>query len=835
MFINSLLSKLHSRRTLTIITVSLLLMSIYILFHAWTSSVNATAEQALTLAAAAEAALPKSLVSELAGVSRGVRENSAYDQVKDSLRRLAALNSKIAFAFLYTVNDDQVYLLADSGPEGAQHYAPFEQEGTAAEIFAEAVRPPEAPLIAAVAERRGDWVSVLVPVRNHEVQQNMAVLGIVFPAANWYDFAVTRTIQAAIIVFCLFVILFVLSELAKRNWSLQLEQEKVRHTGAVLKQREALWRAVFEQAPIGITLGSREHEILDANPAFAAIVGRAREELKGLKWEEFTHPDDIGQDAELFAQFAAGEISGYSMKKRYLKPDYSAVWTNISIVPLHFAEVQLADHLCLTQDISEQVSAEQELRESERMKAMMLANLPGMAYRCYNDEDWTMQYVSAGCCELTGYRAEALINNREISYNELIAPAYRDILWQEWQRVLAAKTVFKYEYQIITAAGEVKWVYEQGQGIYDEEGQVEALEGLIIDVSAQKKREAQIKYLSERDFLTGLYNRQYFEEQKQHLDANLPLTVIYCDINGVKLINDAFGHAAGDKLIIDAARILNSCCRDQDLIARTGGDEFTILLPDTDSRTAEKLVAQIRARCREHNAAQTNEAFCLHISIGFATRELPTEEMSLIIKRAEDNMYRRKLLEQKSSHSAIVSSIRAAMLARSQETEEHAERLTNWCRQLGQVLGLKQTEIDDLLLLATLHDIGKMGIDDAILNKPGKLSEEEWIMMRKHPEIGYRIAMSSPDLIHIADYILSHHERWDGTGYPQGLCREKIPLLSRILAVVDAYDAMTEDRAYRKALSPRAAVAELQQHAGTQFDPVIVEAFVEKVLGGESK
>jgi HD-GYP domain-containing protein (c-di-GMP phosphodiesterase class II) len=153
--------------------------------------------------------------------------------------------------------------------------------------------------------------------------------------------------------------------------------------------------------------------------------------------------------------------------------------------------------------------------------------------------------------------------------------------------------------------------------------------------------------------------------------------------------------------------------------------------------------------------------------------------MMPIIKRAEDNMYRRKLLEQKSSHSAIVSSIRAAMLARSQETEEHAERLTSWCRQLGQVLGLKQTEIDNLLLLATLHDIGKMGIDDAILNKPGKLTEEEWIMMRKHPEIGYRIAMSSPDLIHIADYILSHHERWDGTGYPQGLCREKIPLLSR--------------------------------------------------------
>ena len=317
-----------------------------------------------------------------------------------------------------------------------------------------------------------------------------------------------------------------------------------------------------------------------------------------------------------------------------------------------------------------------------------------------------------------------------------------------------------------------------------------------------EKREAQIKYLSERDFLTGLYNRQYFEEQKQHLDANLPLTVIYCDINGVKLINDAFGHAAGDKLIIDAARILNSCCRDQDLIARTGGDEFTILLPDTDSRTAEKLVAQIRARCREHNAAQTNEAFCLHISIGFATRELPTEEMSLIIKRAEDNMYRRKLLEQKSSHSAIVSSIRAAMLARSQETEEHAERLTSWCRQLGQVLGLKQTEIDNLLLLATLHDIGKMGIDDAILNKPGKLSEEEWIMMRKTPR--NRLSHCHVARFNTYNYILSHHERWDAL-FPQGLA-EKRSRSYPAFCLVDTYD-MTENRATVKHCLP-AAVAE---------------------------
>jgi HD-GYP domain-containing protein (c-di-GMP phosphodiesterase class II) len=166
------------------------------------------------------------------------------------------------------------------------------------------------------------------------------------------------------------------------------------------------------------------------------------------------------------------------------------------------------------------------------------------------------------------------------------------------------------------------------------------------------------------------------------------------------------------------------------------------------------------------------------------------------------------------------------MYAKSQETEEHAERIKNLAQMVGKEIGLPQEKLDELALLATLHDIGKVGIDEKILNKPGKLSKEEWKEMKKHPEIGYRIAMASPELMTVAEYILAHHERWDGKGYPRGLKGEEIPLLARIIAITDAYDAMMSDRPYRKAISKEEALAEIKANAGTQFDPKFAEFFV---------
>jgi len=384
-------------------------------------------------------------------------------------------------------------------------------------------------------------------------------------------------------------------------------------------------------------------------------------------------------------------------------------------------------------------------------------------------------------------------------------------------------------------------IYPDGNRVYletlktpyfDDSGNLLGLIGISRDITERKKKEEEIIYLTYHDSLTGLYNRTYYVEKTIDLDVQdqLPLSVIMGDINGLKLINDAFGHREGDKLLNEVAKILLSCVRKEDIVARIGGDEFCILLPRTDYQVAQSIVDGIKNVCEQYANQMDKEMIYISISLGYATKYELQESFDKVLKSAEELMYRKKLLEYNSLRSSIMSSIRTTMYEKSHETEEHTERLADLSKKLGKIMGLSDQEMVELELLSMLHDIGKIGIEDSILTKCAGLTDDEWHEMKKHPEIGYRIAMAAPELKHIAEYILCHHERWDGRGYPQGLSNEKIPILSRIISIVDSYDAMTNDRVYRKAISKEKAKSEILENAGTQFDPKVARLFVNEVL-----
>lgn len=354
------------------------------------------------------------------------------------------------------------------------------------------------------------------------------------------------------------------------------------------------------------------------------------------------------------------------------------------------------------------------------------------------------------------------------------------------------------------------------------------VQAIIRDITERKKSEDQLIYLSFNDKLTGLYNRAYFEQELKRLDTarQLPISIIMGDVNGLKLVNDVFGHHEGDKLLVRAAQIIKNSCRKEDIVSRWGGDEFIIMLPRTSKENAREISTRIRDVCSRSNSGSIQTS----ISLGVAVKENMDQNIYTVLKEAEDNMYKHKFTESKSIRSSVISTLLKTLGEKTHETEEHTLRLEKLARKMGKELNLMESQLDDLALLAMLHDIGKIAVPETILTKPGSLTPKEWDKIKSHPEIGYRIASSIVELSHIADGILAHHEWWDGSGYPRGLKGEEIPLHARIIGVVDAYDVMTQKSAYKKAISPAQAKEELEKLAGRQFDPHLIQLFNEIVI-----
>lgn len=347
----------------------------------------------------------------------------------------------------------------------------------------------------------------------------------------------------------------------------------------------------------------------------------------------------------------------------------------------------------------------------------------------------------------------------------------------------------------------------------------------VIDISERKKAEEMMHYLNYHDQTTGLNNRQYYEShiEKVDVEGNYPLTLIKIDINGMKLINDAFGYEMGDTLVKKVVSLIKPIVYNSDMFCRFGGSDFLIVYTKVQKPYIDIIMAQI-------NHMMTNETIQnikVSVSSAYAVKSSSEEDLNLVLKKAEMRLSREKLIDTSSMLSRTIEIIMNSLYEKNSREMEHSKRVSYWCEKIAQRMNLDSHIVSKLRIAGLMHDIGKIGIPDSILDKPDRLTEEEFNLIRKHSEVGYRILSAANEFSEIADYILAHHERWDGMGYPKGLKGSEIPIYARIISVADSFDAMTSDRAYRKAMSFQQAKQEIIKFSNIQFDPSVVKVFLE--------
>lgn len=585
---------------------------------------------------------------------------------------------------------------------------------------------------------------------------------------------------------------------------LRLSEEENRLLNEALNQGIALHEVIWDDDGEPV-----DYRYIHVNDFYEKMTGLKRKDLIGRRVSE------VLPLTEKYWWDAFAEVSVTRKPKRIV--NYSKELGRT--YSISFYSPKLNQVAGIVDDLTDLINIKSQLVESESRYQLLAEQSRTVIWEI--DTKGTFRYISPVVEYLLGYTPDEIVD--KFKYSEFFPlKLRRNAMKNMLDYIEKRNNGNQFEHILITKDKRKIWVESYISTIYDN-NQVILYRGSFKDITERKLREDEIVYVNEHDHLTKLYNRRYFDHMLKEVDLeeNLPISLIMGDLNGLKLINDAFGHKVGDNLLIGVSKILNKRFNQIGVVARLGGDEFGIILPNTSKDEAIKMMLETKRLIEKEEILGINRS----ISFGVDSKEDQTPINQILIN-AEDEMYLSKLFETSSHRSETIKTILQTLHEKNPREEAHSNRVSKICVEIGKALGMSKDEQNLLNVISNLHDIGKIAIDEAILNKPGKLDEREWDAIKKHPDIGYRILSTSIEFENVAMDILSHHERYDGSGYPRGLNGDEIPLRARIISIADAYDAMVSMRTYKNALTHEQAVQELIRCKNTQFDPYLVDIFL---------
>lgn len=598
------------------------------------------------------------------------------------------------------------------------------------------------------------------------------------------------------------------------GYAMYLDISELEATREILTEERIKYSELVEQMNEGLILHNTKEEFIYVNKAAARIFETPANELIGKTIKDFI-PERFYPFIDQQTEMRKKNITGaYHLKIK--TPNNRDKILDVKAKPIALEHSANEGHIYATfSDITDQYNAQERIRKSEKKYRSLVQSMDkGLALCEVMENDFKIVEINPKFEEIFGYHRKDLLNKpgRRVLKNnyDRFLKAYKKINQNP------TKNQFKY--------------FDDQREKFIQCSIFKPLSNhfgvLVKDITYEEKIKEKIEYLTYHDKLTGLYNRAYLEEKMKEISNQDTIGIIMGDANALKLINDVYNHDFGDQLLIRISEKLVETIRDNGVVARWGGDEFLIFLPQTQAHQLEKILIQLKRTFQ----GEAINGIPVSLSLGSSIGNIQVNTVSELINTAEEEMYNNKLINSASVKREILSNIFDQLIENNYESFEHIDGMEKYLSKFAEILKLKPTQIVRLINAAKFHDIGKIVVPESIIKKSGPLSPLEWDIVKKHPVSSYRILKSTDEYSFISTIVLHHHEWWNGKGYPGALVGEDIPLLSRILGIVEAYDVMTHDQPYKKKISEEEAIEELKKCSGIQFDPDLVNLFVNQIL-----